>query len=337
MVVETPDSGAGLSVIVPVYNEQGSVLELYQRLTAVLVQTATEYEIVLVDDGSFDGSTAILQRLAETDGHVVVVKLRRNFGKATALQAGFQIARGDIFVTMDGDLQDEPAEIPRFLEALGTGLDVVSGWKKNRQDPLSKTLPSRFFNSVTARLTGIRIHDFNCGFKAYRREAVAGLDLYGELHRYIPVLVHAKGFRVGEIVVEHHPRLHGKSKYRAERFLRGAFDLATVLFLSSFQRRPLHLFGTIGLLAAFAGFVADLYLAILWFLGRGPIGSRPLLTLGTLLIVTGVQLVIFGLLAEMIAAASYRRSEVGGLVERVYRASDGPRATQEGKASPAHE
>jgi glycosyltransferase involved in cell wall biosynthesis len=308
-----------LSVIVPVLNEQDSLLELHRRLTHVLTTVDRNYEIVFVDDGSTDGSVGRCRELAELDPHVIVVELRRNFGKATALQVGFQLAQGEILVTMDGDLQDDPDEIPCFLAALQNGYDLVSGWKRDRQDPLSKTLPSRLFNSVTSFLTGISLKDFNCGFKAYSREVVESLDLYGELHRYIPVLAHAKGFRVGEIPVRHHARSYGKSKYSFERFLRGAFDLATILFLSSFQRRPLHLFGFVGLVFMLAGLVIDGYLSVLWFLGEGPIGNRPLLVLGTLLILLGIQVLIFGLLAEMITAATYRRSEAVNLVRRVHR------------------
>jgi glycosyltransferase involved in cell wall biosynthesis len=312
-----------VSVVIPVFNEQDSLVELHQRLNAVLTGLEVPYEIIFVDDGSSDGSPALCRQLVAADPRVVLVELRRNFGKATALQAGFQTAQGDIVITMDGDLQDDPDEIPRFLEAIEGGLDLVSGWKQSRQDPLSKTLPSRFFNFVTSRLSGVSLRDFNCGFKAYRREVVETLDLYGELHRYIPVLAHAKGFRIGEIAVRHHPRQHGKSKYSFERFLRGAFDLLTVLFLSGFRRRPLHLFGVIGLLVALVGFLVDFYLTVLWVLGDRPIGNRPLLTLGTLLIVFGIQVLVFGLLAEMIAAISYRRSETMDLVRRVHRSEDG--------------
>lgn len=220
---------------------------------------------------------------------------------------------------MDSDLQDDAKEIPAFLEALEDDLDLVSGWKRDRQDPISKTLPSRFFNFVTSQLTGIPLRDFNCGFKAYRREVVENLDLYGELYRYIPVLAHAKGFRVGEIPVEHQPRVHGKSKYSIERFFRGAFDLVTVLFLRTYQRRPLHLFGLIGVLIFLTGFAVDAYLALQWFLGISSLSNRPLLIFGTLLITVGVQVLIFGLLAEMITAATYRRSEVVEAIRCVHR------------------
>jgi hypothetical protein len=222
---------------------------------------------------------------------------------------------------MDGDLQDDVKEIPRFLEALEAGFDLVSGWKQHRQDPLSKTFPSRVFNWVTAWLSGIPLRDFNCGFKAYRRDVIKHLNLYGELHRYIPVLAHAKGFRVGEIPVYHHPRRHGTSKYSFERFLRGAFDLLTTLFLCGFQRRPLHLFGLIGLVFLLTGLAIDTYLACLWFTGIAYIGNRPLLMLGTLLIIVGIQVLIFGLLAELITAATYRRTEVLESIRHIHHTS----------------
>ena len=308
-----------VSVIIPVLNERDNLPELYMRLTETLNGLNRLYEIVFVDDGSSDGSADLCRSLVQSDGSVSLVELRRHFGKATALQVGFQVAKGDIIITMDGDLQDDPVEIPRFLEALDGGVDLVSGWKKMRQDPLTKTLPSKFFNRVTSALTGIKLRDFNCGFKAYRREVVESLDLYGELHRYIPVLAHAHGFRIGEIAVNHRPRCYGKSKYSFERFLRGAFDLLTVLFLGSFKRRPLHLFGLIGMAFCAVGFTIDLYLSMLWLTGIAYIGNRPLLILGTLLIIVGVQVLIFGLLAEMITAVTYRRSDAMELIRRVNR------------------
>ena len=319
MISQLSRSKLDLSIIIPVLDELGSLPDLYQKLTEVLQQINREYEIIFVDDGSSDGSAELCRSLVESDPRVTFIELRRNFGKATALQAGFQAAKGAIIITMDADLQDDPVEIPRFLEALEENVDLVSGWKKNRQDPLTKTLPSKFFNWVTSILTGIRLRDFNCGFKAYRREVVQSLDLYGELHRYIPVLAHASGFRTVEIPVNHHPRSYGRSKYSFERFLRGAFDLVTVLFLGTFKRRPLHLFGLIGIALFAVGFAIDLYLSLLWLTGTAWIGNRPLLIFGTLLIIVGIQVLIFGLLAEMVTAATYRRSEVLGLVRRVNR------------------
>jgi glycosyltransferase involved in cell wall biosynthesis len=307
-----------LSVVIPVRDEGGSLRELHRQLTAILDRLDVRSEVLFVDDGSTDDSPAVMRELADLDPRVAVLRLRRNFGKATALAAGFQYARGEIILTMDADLQDDPAEMPRFLDALEDA-DLVSGWKTPRRDPLAKRIPSRVFNAVTSRLSRVALHDFNCGFKAYRRDVVEGLDLYGELHRFIPVLAHAKGFKVVEIPVAHRPRVHGRSKYRSERFLRGAFDLATVLFLSVYRRRPLHLFGVLGLAFLSAGFLADAYLTVLWLLGQRPIGNRPLLALGTLLILLGFQMLVFGLLAEMITAATHRRSDVRQLVREVRR------------------
>ena len=326
MLPEVSSAKTDISIIIPILNERESLPELYQQLTMILAQLHRTYEIIFVDDGSSDGSVQLCRKLATLNSHVVCVELRRNFGKATALQAGFQIASGEIIITMDGDLQDDVKEIPHFLEALETGFDLVSGWKKDRHDPLSKTVPSKLFNLVTSVLTGIPLRDFNCGFKAYKREVIDSLDLYGELHRYIPVLAHAKGFRVGEIPVQHHPRQHGKSKYNFERFLRGAFDLLTILFLRSFQRRPLHLFGLGGLLFFLTGLAIDGYLATLWFTGIA-IGHRPLLMFGMLLITVGLQFLSFGLLAEMFTAATYRRSEVQELIRQVHQCQPTPAAT----------
>ena len=317
MLMTTPD----ISVVLPVLNERESLEQLHAELTGVLTDLGREYELVFVDDGSTDGSTEICRKLADQDPRVVLVELRRRFGKATALQAGFGQARGDIIITMDADLQDDPKEIPRFLDGFERGFDLMCGWKEDRKDSLSKTLPSRLFNYVTSRTSGLKLQDFNCGFKAYKREVIEGLDLYGELYRYIPVLVHAKGFKVGEISVSHRARRFGVSKYGAERFLRGPFDLFTILFLSTFKRRPLHLFGVIGVSIGFAGFLIDSYLAISWLMGNW-IGDRPLLMMGTLMIIVGVQILIFGLLGEMIVSATYRASEVQGLIRRVRRHDD---------------
>ncbi len=319
MITDRSSSRTDLSIIIPILDERENLPELYQRLTNVLTHLNRTYEIVFVDDGSSDGTVRLCRELVESDTHVLVIELRRQFGKAAALQVGFRAAQGDIIITMDGDLQDDADEIPRFLEALEDGFDLVSGWKKKRQDSLSKRLQSRLFNFFTSRLTGIPLRDFNCGFKAYRKEVVEELDLYGEMHRYIPVVAHTKGFRVGEIPINHHPRRYGKSKYSFKRPLRGAFDLLTILFLSSFKRRPLHLFGTLGLTFALTGFAIDFYLSFLWLTGQSWIGNRPLLILGTLLITVGIQVLIFGLLAEMVASATYRRSEVVELIRRVHR------------------
>jgi len=307
-----------ISVIAPVLNEQESLPKLYEELTEVLDGLGRTFEIVIVDDGSTDNSLELARKLVHDDPRIILVELRRQFGKATALQAGFNNCQGQIVFTMDADLQDDPREIPRFLEALDQGHDLVSGYKKDRNDPIGKTLPSKFFNWVTAKTTGITLKDFNCGFKAYRREVIEKLHLYGELYRYIPVMVHALGYRVGEIAVTHRPRQYGKSKYGLERFMRGGLDLFTILFLSGFNRRPLHLFGLIGAIIGGIGFLIDGYLAIVWLSGAA-IGDRPLLMLGTLMIIVGIQVIILGLLGEMIASSTYKASEVQELVRRVDR------------------
>jgi glycosyltransferase involved in cell wall biosynthesis len=256
-------------------------------------------ELRFVDDGSTDATWAAILDAARRDARVQGVRLRRNFGKATALQVGVADASGDIVITMDGDLQDDPAELPRFVEAIATGLDVVSGWKRKRRDPPGKTLPSKVFNWITARASGIPLHDFNCGYKAYRREVFDSVHLYGELHRFVPVLAHAYGFRIGEIEVHHHPRRHGHSKYGARRFLRGLLDLFTVFTVTRYARKPGHFFGAGGMLLGALGVAILAWLSIEWLSGEA-IGRRPLLQLGVLLVLVGVQLLMFGLLAELL-------------------------------------
>lgn len=293
----------GLSVVIPVYNEVDSIRLLYEQLGNVLQGTGKSYEVIFIDDGSTDGSFDQLETLATTNAHVKAIQFRRNFGKASALTAGFREADGDVIVTMDADLQDDPAELPRFLDELEAGpYDLVSGWKYPRRDPVTKRLPSRLFNWLTSRLSGISLHDFNCGFKAYRRDVVQEIVIYGELYRYIPVMAYWKGYRVGEIKIRHHSRRFGRSKYGASRLLRGFFDLVTVLFLTRYVRRPLHLFGLAGLFSFFTGLGISAYLTVLWFVGDRPIGNRPLLTLGVLLIIIGVQFFTLGLIAELVTS-----------------------------------
>jgi glycosyltransferase involved in cell wall biosynthesis len=307
-----------ISIVIPVLNEEGSIQQLHRELTEVLGALRHTYEIIFVDDGSTDGSISLCSRLVASDPHVVHVQLRRRFGKATALQSGFETARGAVVFTLDADLQDNPHDIPKMLERLEEGYDLVSGWKQDRKDPLIKRIESKIFNFITSAVTGLKLRDFNCGFKAYRRGVTQGLNLYGELYRYIPALAHAEGFRVGEMAVNHRPRLHGKSKYSYERIIRAPFDLFTTFFLCGFRRRPLHLFGPIGVGFALIGLITDASLAVLW-LGGASIGRRPLLMLGTLLIIVGIQIVIFGLLAEMIASTSYKPNQVLNLIRRVDR------------------
>ncbi|MFQ6015039.1 MAG: glycosyltransferase family 2 protein [Anaerolineae bacterium] len=306
-----------LSVVIPLLNEVESIYPLYQELNEVLPTLDMNYEIIFVDDGSTDGSFEVIKELHERDRHVKAIQFRRNFGKAEALAAGFDEARGEIIITMDADLQDEPGEIPRFLAKLEEGFDLVSGWKYPRLDPLSKTLPSRVFNRVTGLVTGIRLHDLNCGFKAYRHEVLNDINIYGELHRYIPVLAHWKGYRVEELKIQHRARPFGRSKYGPARFYRSFFDLLTVVFLTQYTRRPLHLFGWLGILCFLAGVLVNGYLTVLWFMGERPIGNRPLLMLGVLLVIVGVQFLSFGLLAEMLASLSAPASRSYSIKQRL--------------------
>jgi len=280
---------------------------LYREIADALDSQSQPFEVVFVDDGSTDGSMAVLERLHAETTNVVVVHLRRNFGKAAALQAGFLEARGEIVVTIDADLQDDPAEIPELLAKLDEGFDLVSGWKTRRNDPFARRLFSRLFNWTTAVVSGVRLHDVNCGLKAYRAEVLHGMRIYGELHRFIPVLASFRGFRIAEIPVIHRARQHGRSRYGPERYLRGFFDLLSVTFMGRYRHRPLHLFGGIGLLMGAVGFVILLYLTVLKLWGEG-IGQRPLLTLGVLLVVVGIQLVSLGLLSEMITSQHEERT-----------------------------
>ena len=305
-----------LSIVVPVFNEAGSLEPLYEEIAAALPQPGA-FEVVFVDDGSTDGSISVMERLAAGHDGVRVVKLRRNFGKAAALTHGFAEARGDVIVTMDGDRQDDPAEIPKLLARLDQGYDLVSGWKQSRQDPVSKTLPSKLFNWTVRKSTGVALHDFNCGLKAYRREVTEHVKVYGELHRYIPVLASDLGFRVAEEKVTHRRRTAGRSKYGWRRYARGYLDLLTVLFLGRYRQRPQHLFGGMGTTMVVVGVLVDLYLTIDKLFGH-PIGQRPLLLLGTLLIIVGIQLLSLGLVGELITQARARDKRDDYEVERVF-------------------
>jgi glycosyltransferase involved in cell wall biosynthesis len=296
-----------ISVVIPVRDEEASVGPLVDELAEVLDDVDPSWEAVFVDDGSTDGTFAALARLHEERPNIRTVRLRRNFGKAAALQAGFAQAAGDIVVTMDGDGQDDPAEIPRLLAKLDEGFDLVSGWKTRRRDPLSRRLPSKLFNGVTGRVSGLRLHDMNCGLKAYRAEVVRGLRIYGELHRYIPVLAHYRGYRVAELPVNHRPREHGRSRYGMERYVRGFLDLLTVKFMGRYSHRPLHLFGGLGLVLTLIGMVVLAYLTVLKIMGEG-IGHRPLLTLGVLFVVVGMQFLSLGLLSELITSHHEERA-----------------------------
>jgi glycosyltransferase involved in cell wall biosynthesis len=290
-----------ISIVIPLHNEERSIALLYDELQAALEPLGEEWEAVFVDDGSVDGSFAALTRLHDANENVRVVRLRRNFGKAAALAAGFSQARGETVVTIDADLQDDPAEIPRLLVKLDEGFDLVSGWKTRRRDPLRRRVLSRIFNWVTGRMSGLRLHDMNCGLKAYRAEVVRGMPLYGELHRFIPVLAQYRGFRVAELPVNHRPREHGRSRYGVERYIRGFLDLLTVSFIGRYRHRPLHLFGGLGLILGLIGVAILVYLTVVKALGHA-IGERPLLTLGVLLVVVGLQFFSLGLISEMLTS-----------------------------------
>lgn len=296
-----------ISFVLPVYNEDGAVHELYLRIKKEVQKLKTDYEIIFVDDGSTDGSFSTLEDMCKKDNKIKLIKLRRNFGKSVALDEGFKCATGEIVFTMDTDLQDDPLEIPVFLEKLKEGYDLVSGWKQSRKDSvIRKNLPSKLFNFAVSFASGLKIHDYNCGFKAYRKGVVEDLSLYGDLHRFIPAIVHSKGYRVTEIPVQHHARPHGKSKFGAERFFHGLFDFLTVIFLTKFLKRPMHFFGWFGTALFLAGGGICFYLTLCWLMGSA-IGHRPLLTLGVLMILVGVQLVSTGLIAEILTHDRQRK------------------------------
>jgi glycosyltransferase involved in cell wall biosynthesis len=290
-----------LSVVVPIHNEERTIALLHDELDSALQALGEPWEAILVDDGSTDGSYAALTRLYAAQDNVTVLRLRRNFGKAAALAAGFARARGDVIVTIDADLQDDPAEIPRLLVKLEEGFDLVSGWKARRHDPLARRVLSRLFNLAAGWISGLHLHDLNCGLKAYRAEVVRGLRLYGELHRFVPVLAHQRGFRVAELPVNHRPRAHGRSRYGLERYLRGFLDLLTVSFIGRYRHRPLHLFGGLGLALSIGGVGVLVYLTVVKMLGHA-IGQRPLLILGVLLVVVGLQVFSLGLITELITS-----------------------------------
>jgi glycosyltransferase involved in cell wall biosynthesis len=298
-----------VSVVIPLYNEEQSLKELAEQLKSTLVRIGGRYELIFVDDGSTDNSFRVLRDLHFRNNRIKVIRFRRNYGKSAALMVGFQRAQGEFVVTMDADLQDDPAEIPNLIRQIKAGYDVVSGWKKKRHDPITKTIPSRFFNFVTSFMTGIKIHDFNCGLKAYRRDVVKSVSVYGELHRYIPALAHWQGFKIGEVVVQHRARKYGKTKFGMGRFFRGFLDLLTVLFTTRYISRPLHLFGGWGIFSTFIGLCIDGYLVEEWIVGRTALSNRPLFLVGLILIIVGIQFVSIGLLGEMITKGQHVEKE----------------------------
>ena len=297
-----------ISIIVPAYNEQDSICELFHDISGKMKKVdCIEWEIWFINDGSSDNTENVILELCAQDSHVHIISFRKNFGKSAALQAGFRHATGDIIFTMDADLQDDPAEFQRFIDKIDEGYDLVVGWKTNRLDSLEKRLPSKLFNSVTAKASGIKLHDFDCGFKCFRQEVVESMDLYGELHRYIPVLTCRNGFRITEISVNHRKRVHGKSKYGLERYMRGLLDSLTTTFLLKYSDRPMYFFGRIGIISAVIGFLICLVLSIEWFFGQS-IGHRPMLVLGVLLIIVGFQAVSTGFVCNLIIDRSFRRT-----------------------------
>lgn len=311
-----------LSLVIPVLNEVESLPELHSQISRAAMDHALDTEIIFVDDGSRDGSWATIQQLCQTDSRVQGIRFRRNFGKAAALTAGLRIATGDLIMTMDADLQDDPAEIPRFIARLDEGFDVVNGWKQRRLDPWHKVYPSRVFNWLVSRMTGLKLHDHNCGVKLFRSQVAREIRLYGELHRFVPVLAHARGFRVTEIGVNHRARQHGYSKYGIRRFTRGFLDLLTVSFLIGYGQRPHHMLGWVGLICFALGFAGLGYLAVIWVLMHvfsvwqlAPIGGRPLLAYSVASTLLGAQAMTIGLLAELIVYNTGRDSDTFSVAE----------------------
>ena len=297
-----------ISIIVPIYNEELSINSLYEEIKTIVLDTFNQYEIIFIDDGSNDKSYEIINQLASNDASIIAIKLNRNYGKSDALNEGFKLAQYEYVATLDGDLQDDPNEIIKLVDTLDDGWDCVSGWKKNRKDPYSKTIPSFFFNKFINFFSGLKLHDLNCGIKVYRKDAIQSLNIYGGLHRYIPLLLFNNGYRVTESIVNHRSRKYGQTKYGKSRFFHGIFDFLTIYFLKKYFNKPMYFFGSIGFLLSFLGLLINLYLSILWFQGTY-IGSRPLFFLGILLIVVGIQSLSIGLIGELIVNNGRKKSK----------------------------
>jgi glycosyltransferase involved in cell wall biosynthesis len=297
-----------ISLVIPLFNEEESIYPLTNEIKKVMNSMRIQYEVLFIDDGSDDLSLKKIKDISRNDRRFKYISFRKNYGKSAALQIGFKHVTGDAVITMDADLQDDPKEIPNLLKKLDEGYDVCSGWKKKRQDPLIKKYSSRFFNFVTRIITGIKIHDFNCGLKAYRKDVTKNLNVHGELHRYMPVLARWQGYTITEIPVKHYPRRYGKTKYGISRFFKGFIDLITVIFSTRYINRPLHFFGFFGVASFFVGLLILGYLSVLWVQGH-PLSNRPMLFLGMLLIIVGVQFFAVGLLGEMLVHSSVDENE----------------------------
>lgn len=307
---QNQSKGLIISVVVPLYNEEESIPELALELERELSKIAQDkYEVIFVDDGSTDNSFEEIKKVNARNNRFKAIRFRRNFGKSAALSVGFDAAKGVIVITMDADLQDDPKEISNLINKLKEGYDLVSGWKKKRRDPITKTIPSRLFNSVVSMTCGLKLHDYNCGLKAYKRDAAKSIDVYGEMHRYIPAIAHWEGFKVTEIPVQHHPRQYGKSKYGFSRFINGFLDLLTFVFTTRYMKRPLHLLGSIGAFLTVVGFAINAYLTVEWALGYTFLSNRPLALLGVALIIVGVQFVSVGLIGELVVKNTLKKNE----------------------------
>ncbi|MBK8553098.1 MAG: glycosyltransferase family 2 protein [Ignavibacteria bacterium] len=299
-----------ISVVIPLYNEEDSLNELSQGLEKVFNFLKCNYEVIFIDDGSTDNSFLKIKDIHRRNPKFHCIKLRRNYGKSAALAKGFKIAKGNIVITMDADLQDDPEEIPELVKVLNSGYDLVSGWKKIRYDPFIKKHTSKFFNYVTSKLSGVKLHDFNCGLKAYKKDVVKSVKIYGEMHRYIPAIAHLSGFKVTEKTVKHHARKYGVTKFGASRFVNGFLDLLTVVFTNKYMKRPLHFFGSIGILSSIFGFIIALYLVILKLIEGKSLSDRPLFLVGIFMMVVGIQFMSLGLIAEMITKSNLRDDDV---------------------------
>tara|TARA_Y100001968_G_scaffold122698_1_gene111630 strand:- start:1934 stop:2866 length:933 start_codon:yes stop_codon:yes gene_type:complete len=296
-----------ISIIIPIYNEESSIQSLYNEIKNVLDNNFNKYEIIFIDDGSDDSSFDIINNISSNDLNIIAIRLNRNYGKSDALNEGIKVAKYDYIATLDGDLQDDPNEIIKLVTTLDEGWDCVSGWKKNRKDPYSKIIPSFFFNKFVNFFSGLKLHDLNCGIKVYKKSAIKSINIYGGLHRYIPLLLFNNGYKVTECIVNHRPRIHGKSKYGKSRFFHGLFDFLTIYFLNKYFNKPMYFFGLIGGIFTTVGILISLYLSILWFQGTY-IDNRPLFFLGILLIVVGIQSLSIGLIGELIVSNSRQKN-----------------------------